>query len=205
MSKKIEILLAYKDFYFEDIKEYLQMYLENMLDLEIITKEQAKQVKDVEDLSDVWLTEEAFYERVNDIKIVEWDSFIEEMEEKFKSWTYIVDATTQTRMWNRYYYEAHSFNSFEDILQELAKWDYMYVAFDVYKNWNIEFVWVHHDWKNTRTFTPIENLTKKELIEFIEDKEDDIERLKEEVKDVYEKPFSKLNKEELIEVIENYY
>jgi len=199
------LILSYTDYWFMDEntkREIKKDFVNLLLETGKITKKELKE-KNIDDI--VEEHEEEFFEYVSLMKEEDWQRFKEEVEKRFNSWTYFVDAVTETWQGKENFYEPMYFGSFQDILDRLFKTDYYQTKFEVYDDGRIKFIGTHHDWTNIREFIPIENLTRKELMEFIKNREEYFEELKEDVKDIYKKPFGKLNKDELIEIIEERY
>ena len=120
------------------------------------------------DLKDKY--ENEYDEYYNEIDNHYWNDMKEEMEDKIQ-WYYLVSWNIWLWNWNATVNELRYFSWFSDFLKNLSDWDY--IKYTYYNNWELEFKYSHHDWKNSYYLTPIENLSKSQLINLVEsDKED---------------------------------
>lgn len=203
--KKKEIVLSYSDNYTEEEKMYLESFIENLRSENIYKEEVLDSIKEREDLKKLWeRIEKEFDEFIAAVKRTEREFFIEEAEEIFQPWTYIAETEIETRIWKNNHSDVYRLNSFQEIVDQLLTQDYYEVSFTIYKDKTIKFVWTHHNWRDTIYFAPINLLSKKVLKQWIED-EDDMESIREKARKYFDKPYSQLKKDELIELIENYY
>ena len=115
----------------------------------------------------------------------------EELEDKIK-WYYLVSWNMWLCIWNISVNELKYFDCFSDFLKNLS--DLEYVKYTYYNNWELEFQYSHHDWKNNYYLTPIENLSKSQLINLIESDKEDAEDIS---KCMFKKWYKSLTKEEL--------
>lgn len=96
----------------------------------------------------------------------------------------------------------YNFSDWEDFIEFVT--NYGYISIDIYKNGIINFTYTTDTSTKTKKLIPINLLTKTEIKNIIESI-DDVEYIKEKARDYFGKLYSKLNKNELIELIEYYY
>ena len=180
---KNEVILSYNSQY--NVENYLQDFLNVLVDNDIITEEEAEEIKEVEDLKEIGIEEEELDEYISRIKKVEKDIFIEKSKKYFKKWWYVIFDDDDEIVW------ARSFYNIQEVLEYFIDRNTNNFELNIFRNWDIEYS--EHSWNAMFWKT-----NKIRYIENFQDKEEMIKIIREHMRD-------EIDYRDLIEELDNTY